>query len=106
MNEAKLMAENKAMREDLENLYDVVISMVDVLGLLTPDKKNILPEIVSKEKSVIPIIMKSVMDIITLMGQSQVPVLGKRAEKQLEEKFAFLQKVLPLIDKQHEYRRK
>jgi hypothetical protein len=95
----EIMNKADGYKQDIVEIYDVVCQFMDVLGLMTKDKKQILPEIASGEQKPIPVIMKSAMNLITLMGQAQVPVLGKSAEKELAEKFHFIPRIVPMIKK-------
>lgn len=86
-------------KADVTEMYDVVCRFMDTLGLMAPGGKNIIPEIASGEQAPIPIIMKAAMDIISMMGQAQVPIMGASAKKRLGEKFNFIPRIVPMVKK-------
>jgi hypothetical protein len=94
-----LLQKSEDYRKDILLLSEVILDFVGVLGLLEKDKKTINPDVMSGEQSVFPLILKSVSTIISLMGQAQVPIMGRSAKEELEKKFSFIPKIVPLIKK-------
>jgi len=94
-----LLNQISSHKAEIEELKTCVISILRVLGLLDEQTQTIKAEIKSGEESYFPHILKALMKVVKLLAQAQVPVIGKSAEKELVETFAFIKTILPLIEK-------
>lgn len=89
----------KEFKGDVDELKKVIISILTILGIWDEKTNAIKATLKSGEDGYIPTILKGVGDIMALAAQSQVPLIGKKAEKKLHEKFSFLENFIPLMEK-------
>lgn len=101
-----LIGQTKEMKADIGTLIEVVQGVVSVLGLTDPATGKIKPEYLRKdpvtgkvEENPMPAILKALGSFMSLSTQASIPVLGKRAEREMNEKFAFIDKLLPALEK-------
>lgn len=94
-----LLKQNKDFKADKEVLHDCIVKIMDLLGIVDPATGKVKEEIVSGEESFIPSLLKSVGDLMSLMTQSTIPLIGKKAKVKLEEKFDFIKTLIPIIQK-------
>lgn len=91
-----LLKENAA---DVAELRNVVISILKLLGIWDDKTNAVKAAIKSGEESYLPNILKGLGEVTMLAGQAQIPVIGKKAEQKLVEKFHFLKNLIPIIEK-------
>ncbi len=84
-------------KNDIFNLYNGSIKTMEVIGLAENGKMK--PGILSGEANPLGLVLKGGSDIFTLAMQAQVPVLGKKAEAKLLDKFSFFKELIPLFEK-------
>lgn len=87
----------EAQRAEIRALYDGSIKVMEIIGLA--ENGIIKAEAFEEGGGAIPEILKGASSIIGLVMQSQVPVIGKKAEKKLIERFSFFQELIPLFIK-------
>lgn len=83
-------------KKDILKVKDVILSFAQMFELTTPDGKHIQPEILNRTKSPIKNMLKggtNILKLITMAG------ISPSAEKELNEKFSFLDKIGPVIEK-------
>lgn len=90
---SKALAEKES---DLAEMKKVIISVLDLLGILNDEKTTIRAEIQSGDESYFKYILKALNSTIMLMTKAQ---FSKGAEKELAEKFAFIKNLIPVINK-------
>jgi hypothetical protein len=93
-----LLLRIKDSEAEVTVLKKTVFSILNLLGL-ADDSGKVNQVLLEDESRVMPTIIKGVGGIMTLMGQSQVPIMGKASKAKLEKKFEFLKDLLPLIKK-------
>ncbi|MBS1647364.1 MAG: hypothetical protein JST67_08485 [Bacteroidetes bacterium] len=96
-----LIKVNEDFKQEIEILKESVIKIMDVMGLIDKETGKMREEIASGEESFVPSMLKSLGDIITLLTKSQMPKFfgGEKAKDELLEKFSFIKKMLPIINK-------
>lgn len=92
----ELLKENEA---DVAELKNVVVSILQLLGIWDEKTNAVKASIKSGDESYLPSILKGLGDVIALAGQAQIPIIGKKAEARLVEKFHFLKNLIPIIEK-------
>jgi hypothetical protein len=95
----QLIAQNKELKKEVREMYDGTIKLLDTLGLV---KDNVIkPEYFNGEENPLPEILKSAGSIITLATQANmpIPVLAKKAEAKLVDKFSFFKELMPIFIK-------
>lgn len=93
----KLIEQNSEYEKEIKLMYEAVIGILDVLGLAENGK--IKPEAFGENSNPLPELLKGGSKIMGLMFQSQVPVIGKKSEEELKQKFAFFGPLMPVIKK-------
>jgi len=90
---------NEIAQKDLEikALYNASINIMELLGVAAEGK--IKPEMMEDGNNPLPEIMKEAGSLVSLVMKSQIPLIGKKAEAQLVEKFSFFGALLPLFQK-------
>lgn len=91
-----VLDENKA---DVDELRNVVVSILKLLGIWDEKTNSVKNSIKTGQESYLPSILKGLGDVTMLAGQAQIPVIGKKAEAKLLEKFHFLKNLIPIIEK-------
>lgn len=102
ISEAKLrmlMEQLKEKNADIDTLVNVIASLCRVLGLVDEKTGKVKPEYLTGQENIFTGVAKGIGDVLVLMTQSKVPVIGKQAEKKLNERFAFMADIAPLIIK-------
>jgi hypothetical protein len=94
----RLTAENATYKKEVSDLRDVVIGVCNVLGL-SDENGKVKQEVLSGEENVMPLVLKSASGIVSSMMLAKAPGMGARKEKELAEKFHFIKKLVPIIDK-------
>jgi hypothetical protein len=84
-----------ALKAEIRELYDGSINILSIIGLA--DNGMIKKEAFEEGGNALPEILKGASNIMGLVVQAQVPVIGKNAEKKLLEKFGFFSKLLPIF---------
>ena len=92
----QLTAKLNEKDSDLEEMKKVIISVLDLLGLLDETKTTIRAEIQSGEESYFKYILKALNSTIMLITKAQ---FSKGAQAELEQKFSFIKNLLPVINK-------
>jgi hypothetical protein len=95
----RLEKENTELKAEAQEIIKVVMQIVGVLGLLDESGTKVKAELLNGEEGVFSLLLSSLSDIIGLITKSKMPMIGARYEKQLEQKFAFVKEILPLIQK-------
>lgn len=81
-------------------LKSSVMQIMDFIGLIDKNTGTLKEEIASGEESFIPSMLKALGDVMGLLTKSSMPFsLGKKAKEDLANKFAFIQDLLPIINK-------
>jgi hypothetical protein len=94
-----LLNQNAEYKKDVVELKECIISVLRLMGLLDETTKTLKAEIKSGEESYFSPILKSLSDVVKLLTLSQLPIVGKKHEEQLVQKFSFIKQILPLIEK-------
>lgn len=101
----QLIGKVEDYEKDVADLVYVIESVIKFLGL-TDEKTGKLrqeyyenEETGEKGESPLPAVLSSAIGLVSLMTQAQVPVLGRAAKKEFEQKFSFIEKLLPLLKK-------
>lgn len=94
----KLLEENTQLKADIDLLKGVVIDILKVLGLLDPQQNVLKKEIESGEEGFTKPLLKALGEVTKLLIMSK-GFGGKDAERQLNEKFAFIPKLFPILKK-------
>lgn len=93
-----LMDENEDYKKDVEDLLKVAKGICNVLGL-TDENGNVKKSFLDNTESPMPSILKAVMSTGTLMAQASMPIIGKKAEKEIALKFEFIKYLTPILEK-------
>lgn len=88
--------ENKA---DILEFKSCVLSILSLMGLLDEKTETLKESIKTGEEGYFGPILKSLSEVISLLGQAQIPIIGKKAEAKLVQKFAFIKNILPIVEK-------
>lgn len=86
----QLIEQNRQYKTDIKELIEVVRNIVLVLGLLDEQTGMIKAEYLSGEENPIKAILKSISGLVTDM---------MIRPKKVEEKFAFVQTILPILER-------
>jgi hypothetical protein len=97
LNELVLKAEEMKKERDLMEYG--IYQICGVLGLTNAERTEIKPEVVSGDEGVFKNLMKAGTDLFLLFSKSSLPVVGKKAEAEIKQKFEFIEKLLPLLKK-------
>lgn len=92
----KLLNDASEKKQDVEVLKKTILSILDLFGILDEKTGTIRESIRTGSESYIKYILKSLKNIIVLMGMAQ---MSKKAEAELMEKFSFITPLIPVIDK-------
>lgn len=94
-------AELAVAQKERQDLYEVGIGVMNFMGVLDPATNKLRAELASKEESPFPYILKSLGSVTTLVMKAQAPKFmgGAQAEKELNEKFGFVTKLIELVSK-------
>jgi hypothetical protein len=95
----RLIDDLKEGKKDINELKNCIMSLLGVLGLLNEAGTNIKESIKTGEESYFKHILKALGETMALLGQAQIPVIGKKAEAKLLEKFHFVKTIIPTIEK-------
>lgn len=93
-----LMDENESYKKDVDDLLKVAKGICGVLGL-TDEKGNVKKSFLDNTESPMPSILKAILSTATLMGQAQLPIIGKKAEAEIAQKFDFIKYLTPILEK-------
>jgi hypothetical protein len=96
---AELEKINGELQSEISEVIKLVRQIIGVLGLLDANGTSIKPELLSGEDSVFSLLLNSLSDIIGLITKSKLPIIGQRYEKKLEEQFAFVKDIVPIVQK-------
>ncbi len=91
----KMIADKKQADQDVKDLKEVVMGVMGVLGLAENGKP--IPELFEEEPEIIGPCIKGITSVSQLMMTSKMPVIGKKAEKELAEKFHFIKLIPPIL---------
>ena len=82
-------------------LKSSVMQIMDFIGLIDRKTSKLKEEIASGEESFIPSMLKALGDVMGLLTKSSMPKIlgGEKAKQELADKFAFIQELLPIINK-------
>lgn len=92
-----LITKNETQRDEIKQLYDASIKILEMLGLAENGKAK--TACFSGEENAMPHIIKGAGSLFTKLTQSQIPIIGKAAQKELEERFAFFGTLVPVFEK-------
>lgn len=92
-----LLSEIKEKDIEIKQLYDASIKILEMLGLA----ENGLAKTAcfNGDENAMPHILKGAGSLFTLLTQSQIPVIGRKAEEKLAAKFEFFGKLVPVFEK-------
>lgn len=91
-----LLQKTEELDQDIKLLRSSVMKVLSVLGMTTDDGKDIKPELKDKSKNPLKIILKGASKIMGLFVQAK---FSAEAEKEIGEKFSFLDTAIPVIEK-------
>ena len=91
-----LKSTNAELSGEIATLKEVVLSIIGLFGLLDEKTGTIKASIQSGEESYFKHILKALNKIIMMVTMAQI---SKSSEKELADTFAFIKKVIPLINK-------
>lgn len=94
-----LIQENNEQKAEIAEIIKLIRQIIGVLGLLDETGEAIKPELVSGEESVFTLLLGSLSDIMGLITKTKMPIIGKKYEAKLEEKFAFVKDIVPIVQK-------
>lgn len=94
-----LLYEVKEGKKDIGEMKNCIMALLAVLGLLDESGTQIKESIKSGEEGYFKHILKALGETMALLGQAQIPVIGKKAEAKLLEKFHFVKTIIPIIEK-------
>lgn len=86
-------------KQDITGLKNCVFDILRLLGVFDENTGTIKETIKKGEESYFNHILKSLSEVVALLGQAQIPVIGKKAEAKLLQKFHFVKTIIPLIEK-------
>lgn len=92
----KLLSDNIEQKQDIEVLRKTITNILSLFGILDEQTGTIKESIKNGSEGYLKHILKSLKNIIVLMGLSQ---FNKKAEAELLEKFSFITPLIPIIDK-------
>lgn len=93
-----LLEKNETQAAEIKALYDGTIKMFTVLGLA--DGKRIKTEAFGEDGNAMSCLIKGGGSIITLAAKAaSLGPFGKKAEKELKEKFSFFADLVPMFEK-------
>lgn len=93
----QLQNENNSKDEDIRQLYDACMNIMEMVGVAKDGR--VKKEITEPGGNAISEVLKEAGSIITLVMKAQVPVVGKKYEEKLADKFAFFKDLMPLFQK-------
>lgn len=93
---AELLTQNEVLKGDIMLLRSSVMKTLSVLGMTTDDGQNIKPELKDKSQNPLKIILKGAWKVMSLFGEAK---FSKAAEREIGEKFNFLDEAIPVIEK-------
>lgn len=85
--------------QDIAALINITRGILGILGLIDERTGKVKEEYLSGEENVLEPILASIPEIMGLLTQVKLPIIGKRAEEKLEKKFAFVKQIVPIIEK-------
>jgi len=91
-----LVDQLKEQKADIQELKNVVIAVLKLMGLYDEATGTIKESVRSGEEGYFKYIIKALKDVLWLMLQAKA---SKEAEKELAEKFAFIKTLLTIIPK-------
>jgi hypothetical protein len=100
-----LLKENniKIAEADAERqvLIKIAFEIMNLFGYIDPKTGKMKPEVLSGEESFIPGMLKSLGDVTSLLIGAKNPFksLAQKNKDKLQEKFAFVQILIPLLQK-------
>ncbi len=92
-----LLDQNESQKAEIRALYDGSIKVMELIGLA--ESGQIKSEAFEDGGNALPEILKGASSIMGLVMQAQVPVIGKKAEAKLVEKFSFFKDLIPVFVK-------
>lgn len=93
----ELLKQNELAKSEIKQMYDATIKILDLLGL--SENGLIKKQCFNGEENAMPHILKGAGSIMTLLTQSQIPIIGKKAEAKLAKKFNFFEPLIPVFEK-------
>lgn len=84
-------------KAEIRALYDGSIKVLSLIGLA--ENGRVKTEAFEEGGNAMPEILKGAGSIMSLVMQSQVPIIGKKAEQKLIEKFDFFKHLIPMFIK-------
>lgn len=93
-----LLKQNEEYKHEVKELLLVAYGICNVLGLMDGNGQ-IKQSYLRNEESPMPAVLKAILSTASLMGQANVPILGKKAEAEIAQKFAFIKHLTPIIEK-------
>lgn len=94
----ELLKQNEEYKQEVKELLLVAYGICNVLGL-TDENGKIKQSYLNNEESPMPSVLKAILSTASLMGQANVPILGRKAEAEIAQKFAFIKHLTPIIEK-------
>lgn len=92
----KLIADKKQADQDVNDLKEVVMGVMGVLGLAENGKP--IPELFEEEPEIVGPCIKGITSVSTMMMKTKLPgPMGSRAEKELAQTFHFIKLIPPLL---------
>jgi hypothetical protein len=82
--------------EQILQLYVGSIKLLSLLGLAADGK--VKDELFSEDVNIIPMILKEATALMGLITMCQAPVIGKKYQAQLVEKFSFFMPLVPVFN--------
>lgn len=92
---AALLAENAQFKKDIKVLHKSTLQTMDILGLIDPQTGTIKEDVLTGKENPFPSILKGGSSLLSLVGQAGIGMSS--AKRKLEEKFSFLEELLPLL---------
>lgn len=91
-----IIHQNIEFKKDIQELKHCIVSVIDVLGLLDKNTGTIKEKIKTGEEGYFGHIIKALKDVMLLMAEAK---FSKSGENKLMEKFDFVKRIIPLIEK-------
>lgn len=92
-----LIQQKNEQDKEIAILKNSIIKLMEILGIAENGVMN--KKILTGEEPFMGPLLGSLGHITRLMVQSEMPIVGKRAAKEIEEKFHFIKELLPVIEK-------
>jgi hypothetical protein len=92
-----LLNDIEEKKREIKQLYDASIKILELIGLANDGM--VKSECFNGDENAMPHIIKGAGSLFSMLTKSQIPVIGKTYEAQLQEKFSFFAPLIPVFEK-------